>query len=222
MVFDHVAEQTIKVAYNGIIPLRRIGGDEVARYRSMLAIPRESIVLSLVARLREGKGHSIALQAAEIVGRNSSRPVHLVFTGAGDHESAIREAVKGFSGITVHMTGHQDDVAPWFGMADINLMPTFAEAFGIAAVEAMSSGRPLIASGVDGLLEVIEDGTSGLLVPPGDPEALAASITRLLEDPALYERIAVGGIQRVADRFTMECMVDGWIDCYTWALSGGN
>jgi glycosyltransferase involved in cell wall biosynthesis len=86
----------------------------------------------------------------------------------------------------------------------------------------MSSGRPLIASGVDGLLEVIEDGTSGLLVPPGDPEALAASITRLLEDPALYERIAVGGIQRVADRFTMECMVDGWIDCYNWALSGGN
>jgi glycosyltransferase involved in cell wall biosynthesis len=219
---DNMDETRVRVAYNGIVPLRQLGPEEIAKYRLSLGIPENAIVLSLVSRLRAGKGHMVALEAAEILASRTSRPVHLVFTGAGDHEEEIRKAVAAVSGPTVHMTGNQDDVAPWFGMADINLMPTFAEAFGIAAVEAMSSGRPLIASGVDGLLEVIEDGQSGLLVPPGDANALADSIERLLADRELYERIAKGGIDRVFDRFTMDRMVDGWIDCYNWALSGDN
>lgn len=217
---DGVDRRNVSVAYSGIVPLVDVPPKVVAEMRTKLSIPADAKVVSLVARLHEGKGHLTLISAAERVAHAVPYPIHLVFAGSGDYEPIIRENAARAKDITIHFTGHQEDIAPWFAVGDIAAMPTYAEAFGIVAVEAMSSGKPLIASGVDGLLEVVEDGISGLLVPPRDVDALADAMIRVITSPELAASLAAGGQKRVTERFTMEKMVEGWIDCYNWALAG--
>lgn len=218
---DGIPKDRIKVAYNGIIPLRDVQPAEIREIRGKLGIPPNAKVISIVARLSEEKGHLTLIKAAEITARSIPEPVHLVITGDGHFESEIRKSAEKAVNITVHFTGRQDDVAPWFAVGDVIAMPSYTEAFGLSAVEAMSSGRPLVASGVGGLLEVVEDRVSGLLVPPKDPGALSEAIFRLLNSNDLSRSLAEGGRKRVTERFTLEKMVDGWIDCYNWALAEG-
>jgi glycosyltransferase involved in cell wall biosynthesis len=215
---DGVAEQKVSIAHNGIAPLRKVTADEVTALRRQLGVGDGDVLLVLVARLREEKGHLTAISAVTTLASLVERRVHLAFVGTGDYENVIREAVTEDERLTVHFAGHQDDVALWFASADVNLMPSYAEPFGLVAVEAMSSGRPLVASAVDGLLEIVEDGVSGLLVPPHDSDALAAAIKRTLNDRQLATHLASGGAERVATAFTIEKMVGGWVDCYNLLL----
>lgn len=207
------------ITHNGIETPREVTGEELAAMRERLGIRSGDLILSLVARFREEKGHLTALTAVHEIATGIDRGVHLVFPGSGPYEEHVRQAAVAVRNVNVHFPGHQDDIAPWFALADINLMPSYAEPFGLVAIEAMASGKPLIASGVDGLLEVVEDNVSGLLVPPRDAGALARAIERLLGDAGLYAKLSQGGIDRVKQHFTLERMVDGWIDCYNRALS---
>ena len=85
----------------------------------------------------------------------------------------------------VHFAGHQADVHPWYDALDVVVHASFGEPFGLVLVEAMALGKPLVATKLGGPLEIVEDGTSGLLVPPGDPERLAEAVERILADRGL-------------------------------------
>src|SRR5207245_5777728 len=93
-----------------------------------------------------------------------------------------------------------DLLARW----DVFALPSREEAFGIAALEAMAAGRPVVATRVGGLPELIEDGLTGLLVPPDDPAALAAALARLAADPALRARMGQAARERAAACFPVE------------------
>jgi glycosyltransferase involved in cell wall biosynthesis len=93
-------------------------------------------------------------------------------------------------------------------------MPSYYETFGISVIEAMAFGLPVVAANVGGLPEVVEDGVTGILVPPKDPEALAEALVRLLRDPDLSARMGRAGRERVRSEFTVDKIVSQTLDVY--------
>jgi glycosyltransferase involved in cell wall biosynthesis len=93
-------------------------------------------------------------------------------------------------------------------------MPSITEGLGTSILDAMACRKAVVASAVGGIPEVVEDGRTGLLVPPRDASALGAAIVRLLQDPALAGRLAAAGRGRVEQRFTADRMVQDTLDVY--------
>jgi glycosyltransferase involved in cell wall biosynthesis len=119
------------------------------------------------------------------------------------------------SGVTLLGYVSQAEVEHHFAKAWAQAVPSrFAEAFGLVAVEAMMRGTAVVASASDGLTEVVRDGQTGFLVPPGDADALAAALVRLLSDRALAERLGEAGREAALVHFRWETYIDKIIDLY--------
>jgi glycosyltransferase involved in cell wall biosynthesis len=117
----------------------------------------------------------------------------------------------------VELLGHVawQQLGELYRRASIFIMPSYYETFGISIVEAMAFGLPVVATNVGGIPEVIEDGVTGLLVPPGDSQALAETTLRLLRDPGLRECMGRAGRERVMAEFTVERVMKQTLDVYT-------
>lgn len=205
------------IAHNGIAAPRAVSRGEHARAAAALGVTDGDVVLLLLAHLKPGKGHELLLDALSDVAARTGRRVIAAFVGEGPLRVRLETEIAR-RGIDAVLVGHQRDIWPWFAVADVAVLPSDEESFGLAVVEAMASRTPVVASAVGGLLEVVDDGISGLLVPPGDPTALSAAIAAVVNDAALAERLRSGGWLRYQERFTIEAMVDRWIDCYRSCL----
>jgi glycosyltransferase involved in cell wall biosynthesis len=104
----------------------------------------------------------------------------------------------------VLLTGPITNLAELYSAADVVVVPSWAEPFGLVIAEAMAAGRPIVASNAGAIPELIVDNVSGLLVPPRDVTALAAGVLRLLQDRELRDRLGTAGRQQVRERFTIE------------------
>lgn len=197
---------------------REVRPEEVASLRSRLGISPGAAVIVLVARLRPEKGHLVLIEAMRILAVKTSRETHAIFVGAGPIESAIRRALREEEPFTLHMVGHQSDVAPWMAIADIVAMPSLSEPFGKVAYEALAAGRPLVASHVGGIPEIVQHDENGLLVPPNNPKALADALFEVLSSEDLRRRLQATGPETYAKRFTRERRVDAWVRCYESVL----
>jgi glycosyltransferase involved in cell wall biosynthesis len=147
------------------------------------------LVLSL-GRLARPKNYHTALEAMALL---KYRPWRYYIAGSGPDEPALRTQV-GVLGLEdrVKFLGHVDDIRPLLEASDLFLMPSLWEGFGLAAVEAMNAGLPVIASDVPGLREVVAP-TGAPLVSPEDPQALAGAITHLLDDPEQRAKLGARG-----------------------------
>ena len=136
------------------------------------------------------------------------RRARLVIVGDGP-ERARAEALAVEAGVAEHMEilGEIDDVRALLSVGDVFLLPSAQESFGLAALEAMACGLPVVASRVGGLPEVIRHGETGLLHPPGDTSAMAASVLALLDDRALHARVSRTARASVVDRFDEDRIV---------------
>jgi glycosyltransferase involved in cell wall biosynthesis len=161
----------------------------------------------LVGRLAPRKGTDVALEAAGLL-RAEGRDVELelcgsVFPGYEWFEEQLRarSAELGIAG-HVRFAGYTSPTWPALARADVVLVPSRAEPFGNAAVEAQLAGRPVVVSAAQGLTEIVTDGETGLLVPPGDAPALAAAVAALLDDPARARALAEAGRASAERQFT--------------------
>jgi N-acetyl-alpha-D-glucosaminyl L-malate synthase BshA len=118
----------------------------------------------------------------------------------------------------VHLLGAQENVVPLLSIADLFLLPSEQESFGLAALEAMACGVPVVASDAGGLPEVIDHGVSGFLHPVGDVETMADSGVALLSDPGLHQRIADAAAHVVRERFCVDRVVPMYEAHYERAL----
>ncbi len=179
--------------------------------------PPERVRLVLIGRLSPVKGTDIALGALE---RLLAVGVDAELTLVGDVFPGyewFREQLEGTAqaaGLVdrVHYTGYQDDVAPYLAAAHIVVMPSRRESFGNVAVEAALAGRPVVAARVQGLAEVVVHETTGLLVPPEDPQALADAVRRLLGDWSGARRGVEAARTRAEQRFGVERYGDELLD----------
>jgi N-acetyl-alpha-D-glucosaminyl L-malate synthase BshA len=147
-------------------------------------------------------------------------PARLLLVGDGpDLPIAQRRARKlGIDGL-VHAIGAQEEVVPLLSIADLFLLPSAQESFGLAALEAMACEVPVIASDVGGLPEVIENGVSGFLHPLDGEDEMAASAVALLKDPAQHQRVAQAACRRVREHFSVDRVVPMYEACYRKLLS---
>jgi len=125
----------------------------------------------------------------------------------------LGDAVRFVSGIS------EEELVDLFGSAQVAVVPSLYEGFSLPAVEAMACGTPLVASAAGALPEVVgPDGETALHAAPGDPEALAAAIGRLLDDPELAARIGAAGRARVVEKYTWRAVAEATVAWYRTAL----
>jgi glycosyltransferase involved in cell wall biosynthesis len=177
----------------------------------------EQVQLVLIGRLSPVKGTDIALRALErLVTDGVDAELTLVgdvFPGYEWFREQLEDTARAADLVgRVHYTGYQADVAPYFAAADVVVMPSRRESFGNVAVEAALAGRPVVASRVQGLVEVVVDGATGVLVPPEDPQALAGAVQRLLADWPTARRCAEAARTRAEKRFGVQRYGDDLLD----------
>ena len=201
----------ISLIYNGV---------DLARYSEQAAcptllseyqIPAGAPIVGIVARLEAEKGHPTLLEAWPAV-LGAAPDARLLVVGEGSQRELL-EAQASSLGLldgrssSITFTGRRDDVPAVTAALDVAVLPSYREAQGLSILEAMALSRPVVASAVGGIPEMIDDGRTGILVPPHDPGALAAAIVKLIENPDLAARIGRAGHDLVHERFCVEQMV---------------
>jgi glycosyltransferase involved in cell wall biosynthesis len=173
-----------------------------------------------VGRLVERKGVAQALEAIAKLGPTGPR---LEIVGEGPERAALAQLADrlGVADRVVfrgRISGAELQAS--YARAAVCVLPSVrdtrgdTEGLGVVLLEAMNHGTPVVASRIGGIPDIVEDGVSGLLVPPADAAALAAAIRRVLSDPALARRLGEGGRRRLHDRFSWRAIVQRWLDLY--------
>lgn len=173
------------------------------------APPREDDLplVVLPGTFRHEKGHRFLLDAA------AGLPVRLAFAGEGPLRGDVERRAEGLP-VTFHGLLAHDALLALLADADVVAMPSTHEGLPLSALEAMALGRPVLASAVGGLPELITDGRDGLLVAPGDPAALAAALEALLADPERRARLGRAAGRTIAERYAIGPVADAWERLY--------
>ncbi len=200
---DHMPARLLHVIHNGIDP----AGFPFHPPRA--TTPGQSPQLVSVGRLIPSKGIDVLIRAM------AECPTHrLEIVGDGPQKGALKRLAASLGlARRIRFVGRHADVRPFLHQADCFIQPSRHEGFGIAVLEAMSTGLPVIASNVDGLKEVIQPSKTGVLVPPDNPRALARAI-RSVTETADAQAMGRAARARVEQCFSVETMTRKYIDLY--------
>jgi glycosyltransferase involved in cell wall biosynthesis len=212
VALEGVPADKVRVELNGYVP--RTGVRPPAQLRSELGLGADVPLVGTVAILRPQKALEVLLDAfARVDGR-----AHLVIAGDGSHRASLegRAAALGVASRT-HFLGLRDDVDGILAAVDVAAMSSDFEGTPLFAFECMAAGTPLVATAVGGLPDMLEDGRSALLVPPRDPAALAAGLSRALGDPALRDALADAARERL-ERYRIDAVAARFATLYTELL----
>lgn len=184
---------------------------------SAYGVGREDFTLLLPGRFVPEKGHRFLLRALELLREQNLRPKALCFgDGPLAADIAAESAQRGLNGqVVLHGAVPNAELLALVRAAHTVVMPSTNEGLPISALEAMALERPLLASRVGGLQALIEDNVSGLLVPPGDPAALAEGIATLMREPALRERLGREARRRVEAGYSADAVAARWEAYYS-------
>jgi len=150
--------------------------------RHTLGVPEGAPFLVAVGNLYAVKGHRHLLSAVALL-RDRAPQLHVAIAGRGEEEGRLRAQLEATAlADRVHLLGLRSDVGALLASADLFVHPSLAEGLPLAVLEAMFAGRPIVATSVGELPVVLQEGSAGYLVPPGDPVALANAIHTLIED----------------------------------------
>jgi len=231
-VSNHTARTFLEAGYrpdrvhavlNAIEPSRWDPSLDRRTGRASLRIPDGAPLIVSVARLFRSKGHFELLSALALVKRKHPS-VRVAIVGSDyPADSGTTEMLKEHArdlGVleNVIFTGQRSDVALLLAACDVFSLPSFEEPFGLVFAEAMAMKRPVVALTDGGTPEVVEHGKCGLLSAPGDVDALAANLTKLLDDPELRTQFGEYGRSRVEQHFTPQRMASDFARIYTGML----
>lgn len=193
---------TIAAIGNGVDPARfhPRGGEKRLAMRAALATPADAPVILMVGRLVAEKGYPELFAAMQQV------DAHLWVAGArlsSDHARPVDAALAEDAELAhrVHLLGERDDIAELMAAADLFTLPSHREGMPRSIIEAMMTGLAVVATDIRGSREEVVDGVTGLLVPVGDADALAAALSRLLTDPAARTAMGTAGRARALDLY---------------------
>jgi glycosyltransferase involved in cell wall biosynthesis len=211
----------VSLIYNGVDLERYDHQEPCCTLREEYGMPSGARLVGVVARLEPEKGHATLLEAWPAVLR-ACPDAYLLVVGEGSRCDELRAQASDL-GIAdrVVFTGRREDVPAITAALDVAVLPSYREAQGLSVLEAMALSRPVVASDVGGIPEMIEDGVTGLLVPPRDPSALAAAIVRLLDDHPLADMVGRAGHDLVHRRFCLEQMIAGIEQIYDEGARAG-
>lgn len=195
-------ENFVKVVYNGI--------EDKSHVRPFNFEKRhqgKKIIFS-AGRLSEQKGYSFLIEAAALLSKRR-RDLVFVVAGKGRLEKKLKHLInKRKLDDSFFLYGFIEDVDPYMKGCDLFVLPSVFEGMPNAVMEAMAVGKAVVATDVNGVRELMVDGVTGVVVPPGNPEVLAETINRLIDDRSLLQQYGHHGLQRVRTNFTIRSMIE--------------
>ena len=190
------------------------------RARQRLGLAEDEQVLGVIGHLSPVKGHGDLFEALALLAPRQPR-LRLLVVGDGVLRRPLEERARALGlDARVTFTGVVDDIAEVLAAMDVFVLPSHTEGMSNALLEAMAMARPVVATAVGGNLDVVRDGSDGVLVPPRDPAALAAAVGRLLEAPDEARRLGCAARRRAQAEFGLERMVDRYQALYRGLLHG--
>jgi L-malate glycosyltransferase len=209
---DGIDPEYTRIIYNGI-DFSRLRPKASADFRRALGLPNDAVVVTSIGSLIRRKGQDVLLRAFSLLG--AARERHLLVVGDGPEQAQLERLVVelGLKG-RVTFLGYSNDIGQICSASDVLALASRMESFGLVLAEAGYFGLPVVASAVGGIPEVVEDGVTGLLVPPEDPAALAAALARLIDDRDYRIRLGRAGRERVEVLFSVERMAENFHQAY--------
>jgi glycosyltransferase involved in cell wall biosynthesis len=215
LVAEGYAREKIHVIHNGVDLARLAADGERSDIRPELRLAKDAPLVAVVSRLSPLKGIEDFLEAAALVAARFSAVRFLVVgdvsvkpTEIDEYRNKLERRAEWLGlGRRVVFTGFRHDVFRILSQASVSVLPSHSEALSNALLESMAAGAPVVATSVGGNPEAVEDGISGLLVPPRNPALLAQAICRLLEKPELAARLGQAARRRVEEHFSIDRMV---------------
>jgi glycosyltransferase involved in cell wall biosynthesis len=202
------AENRYETLYNGVSMGRFQGQAPLAA--AAMGLYGEGMLIGTVCRLEEPtKGLSVLLKAMALLkATHKNHPFRLLIVGDGPAKAELQRVCAQLEiEQVVTFAGERSDVERILPLLDLFVLPSLSEGFGIAIVEAMAAGLPVVASDVGGIPEIVLHGLTGLLVPPGNPEALAQAIVQCMDDPQRRRRFGLQGQARARECFSIQTAV---------------
>ncbi|SAK71472.1 glycosyl transferase, group 1 [Caballeronia catudaia] len=210
-----VGEERVQTIYDGIVKPQPVAHSTL---REELGLGPDAFIVCMVAIMRDKKGHEDLIAAVRPL-LDTYPHLHVVMAGDGDLYVRVKGIVDSLGlAHRIHLLGFRTDVQNIFRGSDLFVLPTHQEALGQAFIEAMDAGLPVIGTCVDGVPELIEDNVNGLLVPPHDPVALREAIARMIDDPALRQRLQRESVRITERGFTVGEMANETALFYRRAL----
>ncbi|TYB40935.1 D-inositol-3-phosphate glycosyltransferase [Actinomadura chibensis] len=199
--------------------------------RRRLGLPPDAYVLLFVGRIQPLKAPDVLLRAvARMLADDPALRRRLVVAVVGGPSGSGRQRPEGLQNLAAGLgisdvtrfepPAPQAELADWYRAADVTVVPSYSESFGLVAVESQACGTPVVASRVGGLCTAVADGESGVLISGHDPADYAAVLRRLDAEPGLHARLARGAV-RHAHGFGWDATVDDLLDVYTGAVEMG-
>jgi len=218
-----VSEDAICLIHSGVetSQLAPLSAEEKAALKEAVGLPKDCYVIGNTGRFSSVKGLEYLLRAIpQVLVRR--RDVIFLLVGYGKEEVRLR-GITEETGIKNKIVFHKPErtIGDYLDIMDIFVAPSIQEGLGLSILEAQTKHVPVIASNVGGIPDIIEHRTSGLLVAPKDPQALAEAIVRLLNEKALREYIVQNASRRVAEHFSFSRMVDETERLYKETIAGG-
>ncbi len=204
----------ITTIYNGIDIARFYQPDARDTTRAGLGLAPDAFVMTYTGRLIGGKGIEDLLRATARLAPDHPQARALI-VGEGELDAPLKQLAADLS-VTdrVVFSGFRRDIPAVLAASDVFVLPSFSEGLPLSLLEAMAAHKPVVASHVGGIPEVVTDGETGLLVAPGDVPGLTAALASLMDDPARRERIGSQGRQHVQDHFSVARMVEQYQTLY--------
>ena len=211
-----ISPSRIVTVPNGVRP-PRIEGTEPP-LRRQLGLELDDRLAVAVGNLYPVKGHRHLLEALALLARRHPA-LHVAIAGRGELEGALREHARELRVESrFHLLGLRSDVGDVLAAADVFALPSLSEGVPLALLEAMLSGRPVVASAVGEVPAVLGAGGAGILVPPGDAAALASALDSLLADPEAALRLGAAARVRANECYSFDAMLNRYLELYAAAL----
>ena len=197
---------------------RPVTEEEKNSVREKWNIRHDDAVIGIVSKLWEGKGHEILIRAFKEVKKDIKR-ARLIIVGEGPLDNMLHDLVDrlGLSD-SVLFTGFQMDVAAIISSFDVAVLPSYFEGMGRVLLEAMAMEKPVVASRVGGIPDLVKDNVNGLLITPGDVKGLADALKKLLNDKRLANIMGRDGRKRITDKYSADAMVRSISNIYIECL----
>ncbi len=213
MVKDGIDDGRVSVVHSGIDP-DRFEGVEPADLRGELGLVPDTPLIGNVAHMADHKGQCYLIDAMpSILGELPA--AHLVIAGTGElHDELVAQVARLGIERSVSFLGFRGDVPALVSALDVFVMSSHMEGLCTSILDAMACGAPVVGTTAGGIPEIIADGENGMLVPARDPEKLARVVIRVLTDRGLASRLVHAGRSTVAQRFTVDAMVEGNLAVY--------
>jgi D-inositol-3-phosphate glycosyltransferase len=204
-------------------------GESRSAARELVGLPHDALVVSFVGRIQPHKGPEVLIRATSELVKHSPLLRHkLVVNVMGGASGASTDEVDRLKELTTWL-GIDDvvrfeppvarqDLAQWYRAADLVVVPSYSESFGLVALEAQACGTPVVATAVGGLRTAVADGISGVLVDGHDPKAWSSVIARLLQEPQRRVLLSMGAIEH-ASHFGWDTTARGTLDIYDLVIS---